>query len=174
MAQCDYCGATILFGGVKENGLRFCNQQCQQQGIVLAGVGDIAEKVPQDLLIEHVNEIHQGLCPRCGSRGPVDLHTSYTIWSALVVTSWQSKPQICCRHCGIKSKLGGAVFSSIFGWWAFPGGFFTPFQILRNLGGIFLSPDPSVPSEKMQNFIRINLAVQLFELSQQQQQHEDE
>ena len=31
MAQCDYCGATILFGGVKENGLRFCSPQQQHE-----------------------------------------------------------------------------------------------------------------------------------------------
>ena len=32
MAQCDYCGKDIIFGGVREYDLRFCNKKCRENG----------------------------------------------------------------------------------------------------------------------------------------------
>ena len=164
MARCDYCGTTILFGGVTDNDLRFCNENCHQQGFLLA----VADQVPEDVMLQHVTELHQGNCPQCGGQGPIDVHTSYIVWSALVMTSWKSRPQVCCRACGIKSKLGGAVFSGIFGWWGFPWGLIaTPIQVLRNIAGLFSSPDPATPSAQLENVIKVDLAAQFVEARQQ-------
>ena len=32
MATCDSCGTTILFGGQRHAGLRFCGDACLEQG----------------------------------------------------------------------------------------------------------------------------------------------
>ncbi|MBX6316663.1 MAG: hypothetical protein IRY99_27680, partial [Isosphaeraceae bacterium] len=140
MASCDYCGTTLLFGGVRDGDLRFCNEKCHQQGFLLA----VADQVPGDVLSEYVRQAHEGPCPKCNGPGPIDVHTSYTVWSALVLTSWRSRPEVCCQACGTKSQIGAAVSSAVLGWWGFPWGLIlTPIQILRNLGGLLSSPDPA-------------------------------
>jgi hypothetical protein len=160
MARCSYCGTAILFGGVRDGELRFCNETCHQQGYLLA----VADQVPEDMMAEHVRQVHQGECPKCGGPGPIDFHTSHTVWSALVVTTWRSNNAVCCRSCGMKSKVGAAVMSGIFGWWGFPWGFvMTPVQIVRNIGGLIKSPDPTRPSKELENVARIHLASQFLE-----------
>ena len=158
MAKCDYCGTTILFGGVKEEEYRFCNQKCHENGFLLT----IAKQIPDDVMEEHLKEVHDGQCPKCGGAGPIDVHTSHTVWSALVMTSWKSRPEVCCNSCGVKAKLGGAVISGLFGWWGFPWGIImTPIQIIRNVAGLASSPDPLTPSAQLENFVRLNLASHL-------------
>ncbi|MCB1231228.1 MAG: hypothetical protein KDN19_13220 [Verrucomicrobiae bacterium] len=155
MAKCDYCGTSILFGGVKDGDLRFCNDQCHAGGQLLA----IAQQIPPDLLEETVRETHQGNCPKCRGRGPVDVHTSHRVWSALLLTNWSSRPQVCCRSCGVKSKLGDMVFSGVLGWWGFPWGIIvTPVQIIRNFFGMFGGPDPARPSKELEHFVRLMIA----------------
>lgn len=157
MASCSYCGTFILFGGVQDGELRFCNQNCQQAGYLLR----VAEQVPQDITWQQVQLAHQGNCPKCGGAGPIDVHTSHTIWSALVLTSWRSNPEVMCRSCGIKAKLGGILFSGFLGWWGFPWGLImTPIQIIRNIAEIVSPPDPSTPSAQLQKIVRLHLASQ--------------
>lgn len=166
MARCDYCGTTIIFGGVTDNDLRFCNDKCHQEGFLLS----VADQVPDDVMLQQVANVHQGHCPKCRGPGPVDVHTSYLVWSAFVITSWQSRPQVCCSACGIKSKLGGALLSAVFGWWGFPWGIIaTPIQVTRNVIGLFSAPDPTTPSAQLENMIKINLAAHLVEASRRQQ-----
>ncbi len=112
MAKCAYCGTTIIFGGISDNDLRFCNQECHQKGYALI----LSRELPQDVVNQQVKEIHQGLCPKCQGKGPVDVHLSYQVYSLLLFTSWSSKPNICCRGCGIKRQIGGAIFSLLLGW----------------------------------------------------------
>jgi len=167
MAQCDYCGTTILFGGVNDNGHRFCNQECQQRGVLLT----VSEQIPEELLSQHVNAAHQGECPRCSGPGPVDVHSSYTIWSALYLTSWGTQPQVCCRSCGTKSQLKGLLFSGLLGWWGFPFGLImTPVQIGRNVVGMFSGPDPSEPSAELKKLVSINLAAHALKAVSQRQE----
>ncbi len=166
MARCTYCGTTILFGGVTDAGMRFCNENCHKQGFVLTASGQL----PDDLVEETVREVHEGACPQCGGEGPIDVHTSHIVWSALVLTSWHSRPKICCRSCGIKSKLGGAAMSAVAGWWGFPWGLIaTPIQIGRNVYGLFTGPDPTAPSDQLQTLIRVNLAAEMIAASERQQ-----
>lgn len=157
MARCAYCDTFILFGGNKDGDLRFCNAECQQRGVLK----HIADQLPGDQVNAYIQDVHSGLCPRCEGPGPVDVHTSYRVWSALVMTQWHSRPAVCCRRCGVKSKLGSAAYSAVLGWWGFPWGLLmTPVQIVRNIGGLFVSPDPEQPSEKLENILRLHLAAQ--------------
>lgn len=157
MAKCDYCGSTILFGGRREGALRFCNDKCQQEGILLAA----SQQVPAAVVQQHLWSVHQGSCPKCGGSGPVDVHTSHRVWSALVVTSWSSRPQVSCRSCGTKSQLADTVFSLVLGWWGLPWGFLmTPIQVGRNIAGVVGGPNPSQPSPQLEKILRLSMAAQ--------------
>ena len=155
MAKCDYCGTTIIFGGKKDANGRFCNQKCQGRGALLA----LSKQVPEATVREQVWKTHQGPCPKCGGSGPVDVHVAHKVWSALVLTSWSSTPQLSCRPCGRKSQWAGAGFSLLLGWWGFPWGLIlTPVQIGRNLVGIGKSADASSPSPELEKLVRMTIA----------------
>ncbi len=166
MATCAYCGSTILFGGKKDGDLRFCNDSCYQKGFLVA----VSNQVPDHLVQQHMQEVHMGNCPKCNGRGPIDVHTSYRVWSMFLVTSWNSIPQISCRSCGIKSQLTGIAFSGLLGWWGIPWGIIiTPVQIVRNIAGIISGPDPLKPSPRLENLVRLNLAGILVEQNRSHQ-----
>ena len=117
MARCDYCGSTILLGGARSGDLRFCNAKCQQNGQMLVA----SRQIPQDVVEKHLWEIHQGACPVCQGRGPIDVHTSHKVWSALLLTSWSSQPQVSCRSCGVKASFRISCSRSCSAGGAFPG-----------------------------------------------------
>ena len=155
MAACNYCNTMILFGGRTEGTLRFCNDACFEKGYLAQN----AARIPRDVVEAAIDEVHQGECPKCNGDGPVDIHVSHTVWSAVYLTSWNSKPQMCCRSCGRRSQLGGLVFSLFLGWWGFPWGLImTPVQIIRNLSGMFGGPPADRPSDQLENIIRLDLA----------------
>jgi hypothetical protein len=157
MATCDACGSTILFGGKRDANGRFCNAKCQARGGLLA----VARQVPDATVREQVWKTHQGMCPKCKGPGPVDVHVSHKIWSAVFLTKWTSTPQISCRSCGRKSQWGGLAFSTVLGWWGFPWGLIiTPIQIGRNLVGITRSADASTPSPALEKVVRMTIAGQ--------------
>ena len=157
MGKCDYCGATILFGGVKDGNYRFCNDKCHQRGYVVT----VAGQIPDEVVRKAALEIHSGFCPRCGGRGPVDVHMIHKIWSAFLMTSWSSTPQISCRSCGVKGILGGTAFSFFLGWWGVPWGFImTPVQVSRNVYGLLKGNEHvSRPSEQLEKLVRMDIAV---------------
>lgn len=162
MPRCSSCGTVIVFGGVREDDARYCNEKCRGQGFLAA----VARQIPEELVAQRLEEVHQGACPKCGGPGPIDVHTAHTIWSAVWFTSLKQKPQVSCRACGIKAGFGGILFCGIFGWWGFPWGFLlTPVQIIRNVVGIFSPPDPDLPTEKLENVVRGHLAEQVVEAS---------
>jgi hypothetical protein len=155
MAKCDYCGTTILFGGKRDANGRFCNQKCQGRGALLA----LSKQVPDASVKEQVWKTHQGLCPKCGGSGPVDVYVAHKVWSALVLTSWSSAPQLSCRSCGTKSQWAGVGFSLLLGWWGIPWGvILTPVQIGRNLVGMGKSADASSPSPELEKLVRMTMA----------------
>lgn len=157
MAKCDYCGSTIIFGGKRDANGRFCNQKCQGRGSLLA----LSQQIPEAAVKEQVWKFHQGQCPKCNGAGPVDVHVSHKVWSAVALTSWSSTPQISCRSCGMKSQLTGSLFSLVLGWWGLPWGLLlTPIQIGRNLFGIARPPEPSKPSPQLEKILRMSMASQ--------------
>ena len=107
MAACAYCNTTILFGGTRRGDLRFCNAKCAAAGALAV----IASELPQPEVGRYVGLVHRGKCPSCRGAGPVDVHTSYRVWSAFALTSWSSRPAISCRKCGTKRQLGDTLFS---------------------------------------------------------------
>jgi hypothetical protein len=157
MTPCDYCGTGILFNAIKQGELRFCSTKCAAKAEwVRASLA-----VPDAEVERQVRETHSGPCPRCGGPGPVDVHTSHRVYSALAWTSWSSHPDICCRSCGCKKYLKHGAFSFFLGWWGFPHGLIiTPVQVARNLAGVLGigEPAPDTPSPSLSRMIRLSLA----------------
>jgi len=155
MAVCASCGTTILFGGARDGDTRYCNARCQQRGRLAAAATSAFTE--QELQTELLN-LHRGPCPLCHQAGPVDVHKRYRVWSALVITSYRTVPQVSCRRCGVKGQLGDSAFSLVCGWWGIPWGLaMTPVQIGRNLSGVFGGPDPTQPSPDLERAVRLML-----------------
>ena len=158
MAKCSFCNSTIILGGVRQGDLRFCNNKCQQEGALLF----VSQHIPGDAVTKRVSDLHQGKCPKCQQAGPVDIHTSHSIWSALVVTTWKSSPQISCTPCGKKEKIKATIGSFFLGWWGFPWGILgTPVQITKNLWGLTQTPSAFVPSSQLEKVVRLTMAAEL-------------
>jgi hypothetical protein len=171
MAKCAHCGATILFGGVREGDDRYCDADCQALGTT----GRVAALLPDDLVDEAVAQAHAGPCPQCGGDGPVDIHTSHRVWSALVMTSWSDHPEMCCRSCAVKNKLVSIGFCGVLGWWGFPWGLLaTPIQIGRNVFGLFGGPRPEVPSEALRQVVVLGLGHHVQQELEQRRAHHEE
>ena len=158
MASCDYCNSFILFGGARDGNLRYCNDKCRQAGTLLR----YSHTLPIDFVKKHVAEVHQGACPKCSGRGPVDVHKAHRVWSALVLTSWSSSPEMSCKGCAVRRQLGSILFCGVLGWWGFPWGLIlTPTQIVKNVIEMVGGPKPSQPSELLERAVRMNLAAQV-------------
>lgn len=157
MATCSYCNSYMLFGGKRRDDLRFCNTECLQRGM-LKHSGD---QLPQHEVQSYTEKVHSSPCPRCHGPGPVDVYTSYRVWSAILFTSWSNRPAVSCRSCGVKRQLGGIAYSFVLGWWGIPLGLLaTPIQILRNVFGLLFPPGSNKPSAKLENMLRLQLAAQ--------------
>jgi hypothetical protein len=158
MASCAYCNTTIILGGKKDGDLRFCNADCLRKGALVR----LARQLPPAEVQRYVANVHRGMCPECSGPGPVDVHTSYRVWSALFMTSWSSRPALCCQSCGTKRKWGDTAFSLFLGWWGLPWGVLvTPMQLGRNLVGMVRTPDPQAPSPAMENLLRLGMAAEM-------------
>lgn len=160
MAACSACNTTILFGGVRDGEKRFCNDDCHYKGYLLA----VAREIPPDTLDQQTRSVYHGMCPNCQGPGPVDVHTSYRVWSALLMTSWRNQPRISCRSCGTKAQLGDAAFSLFLGWWGFPWGLImTPVQITRNIIGLSSRRRSDTPSAELGRMVSMDMAARLIE-----------
>ena len=154
MTRCDYCGSTILFGATRDGQRAYCNASCAEKGILAAQ----SREIPDDAVRAEVARVHGGPCPKCRGAGPVDVETSYRVWSAIYVTNWSSRPQVSCRRCGVRARLGDTVYSLLLGWWGFPWGFLiTPIQIVRNIAGLFRGVS-AAPSPQLAGMVRLRMA----------------
>lgn len=155
MASCGSCGGMVLLGGERSGGKRFCDKKC----LARCTLFKIANELPGDLIQRQVDAVHKNGCPQCRGPGPIDVHTSYRVWSAVYVTSWSSHPKVSCRRCGTRHKIQDALFSLLLGWWGFPLGFiFTPVQIIRNLAGIARKHTAGQASQALEEMVRLDLA----------------
>jgi hypothetical protein len=163
MAACAACSTTILFGGVADGQDRYCNNKCHQRGYLVS----VARQIPPETLREHTGAVYRGACPRCGGPGPVEVHTSHRVWSALLLTSWQSNSRMSCRSCGRKGQAGDALFSLVLGWWGFPWGLImTPIQVGRNIVGMLRSSDSNGPSPELERAVGQAIAAQWVQQQQ--------
>jgi hypothetical protein len=168
MANCTYCGSFILLGGkTDQTGTgRYCNDRCQQAGNFIA----LSAHVPRQHLDRMVEELYRGNCPRCGAPGPIDVHKAHQVWSALILTSWSSKPELSCKSCATKRQLGAMVFSGVLGWWGFPWGLIlTPVQVARNIAEMAGGPKTGAPSELLHKYVRIQAGAQVWQQAAQSQ-----
>ncbi len=164
MSKCAACGRTILFGGVKDGANRFCNATCQRN----AALHQAAAQVPAEQISQQVRTIHSGRCPKCHGPGPVDVHESYRVWSAVLVTQYRTNQTIACRRCGTRARLGDLAISTVAGWWGFPFGLImTPVQIVRNLVSMAKTPDPRQPSPRLEEVVQLQLAAEAIGHRQQ-------
>lgn len=165
MAKCAACGTTVLFGGKKLDGLRFCNNKCLSKGQLAIA----ADQIPDELVATQAREIHAGACPVCQeNRGPVDVHTSHKVASFLVMTWSSSTPRVSCGACGTKAKLGALVYSLLLGWWGIPWGLImTPVQISKNVAALLRSDESLNPSVELEQLVRANIASQHVNANQQ-------
>jgi hypothetical protein len=160
MASCDYCNKTILFGGVRQNDLRFCGKACQ-----LKAHSAVAAQFHPDDVEQLVNNIHQGKCPICNGDGPIDVQLSHEVWSAFFLTRWVTKSKIACQRCGNKARTKALLSSALLGWWGIPWGLLiTPMQIIRNISGLSAGA-PSAPSSKLKRIVMQRLGAQALQQS---------
>jgi hypothetical protein len=166
MAKCAYCGTGIFFGGVRAGDKRYCNRKCYEDGTVIAA----ANQVSPDIIREQTELLHSGNCPRCHGRGPVDVHTSYLVYSFIVMTRWSNVRQISCRGCAAGEQLKKLGICLVAGWWGIPSGLIlTPIQITRNIIGLLSPPDPARPSPALERVVRVHIGTQLLAQSRAQQ-----
>lgn len=158
MAKCAACKKTILFGGKTSREYRFCNDKCAQYAPVLHTADELSNEE-----VDKVTEvIHKGVCPMCNkSKGVVDVHTSYHVWSAIFISSWKDVPEVSCKSCASKRQIGAFISSFFLGWWGFPHGLVaTPIQLVKNIAGILGGPSITQPSEDLKRTIRLQMATQ--------------
>jgi hypothetical protein len=166
MPSCSYCGRYILFGGVKTEAQRYCNDVCHTNELLR----DAAMSVPDSTLEERVESalearveaVHSGECPQCGGMGPVDVHRAHTVYSFISVTKWQSVPIVSCRGCATRQQYRSILKSALLGWWGVPYGLLlTPLQIGRNIVGLMGGPEAAIPSEQLRSVVRHMIAAEL-------------
>ncbi len=153
MARCQNCNAIIVAGAVKHGSLRWCSNDCRRR----SATRDVATIVPDAVIDKTVLDIFHGRCPQCKGDGPVDLRSSYVVWSAFLFTRFYNDSKLCCSKCGRINKVKSFFISGIAGWWGFPTGFVvTPVQLVRNLIGL-TDADTRDPSAALREFVSIEL-----------------
>lgn len=159
MASCAQCGSTILFGGVRDGGVRLCNDHCfRERQILIAAEAHISP----DTLRWEVQRVHQGSCSRCLGPGPVDVHRAYSVWSMFVVSVWREHTNVCCQACARGLIFSKLAFTAILGWWSIHGLFCTPAFLVRNILSIVRPPDPRQPSVHLEAVIRAYLVERIL------------
>ena len=155
MAKCNTCGSFILWGGITHGAVKYCSNKCVQT----AATEVLGQTVAEDQLEALVNEVRNGPCPQCKGPGPVDIHTSHSVMSFVVMTRWKSTPRMSCQRCGQREQLKSLGISMIAGWWGFPWGIiFTPLQVSRNLNALASPAGRNGPSEELRKALRTVLA----------------
>ena len=158
MTTCSNCGKAVGRRAKREGPFVFCDDKCRERGLLQY----LSGRVPEEELVQYVKSYHAGPCPKCNGHGPVDIHNSYWVYSLVVLTSWNTVPQISCRECGVKSQIKNTTFSLACGWWGIPFGFImTPVQVIRNVVAMFAAPDPSQPSAKLATLLKVHRAALL-------------
>jgi len=100
----------------------------------------------------------------------VEVHTSYRVLSAVVVTAWRSCTHVCCRSCGRARQLQDLALTTFLGWWGFPIGILlTPVYVVRGLMAVAAGDveEHAQPSAALLDAVRQRLALELMEAAEQ-------
>jgi hypothetical protein len=156
MATCASCGNSILWGGVRLNGSRYCGQKCCSQD----ELGRLAASIPEQAVKIEAKKIRNGNCPVCSRRGEeIELRKSYKAISYVIVTRWGVYPIVSCSSCHRKKVLGDFILTLCFGWWGFPWGMIiTPVQLIRNICAVATDTKTSEPSQELCSAVRTMMA----------------
>lgn len=160
MGACSQCGKSILFGGRRLDGRRYCSAACaRSHPLNLA-----ADQVPLDILQRQVSEWRQSRCPRCKRQdAAIDVYEHHRVHSLLLMTQWSTRRSVCCRRCGRRDQLLSTLYCLGLGWWGFPWGLLmTPVQIVRNILGL-CQVEPARPTTAFEHVVRRQIARHYFE-----------
>ncbi|MBD8879534.1 hypothetical protein IHE49_03460 [Rhodanobacter sp. 7MK24] len=129
------------------------------RGVPTEHLNGVRPDVPEHEVSRYAQAIKQGPCPLCQRReSAIEVRESHWVWSALILTRWQTKRVVCCRKCGVHENWSALVFCMGLGWWGFPVGILvTPYQIVRNLLVIASRSDKTKPSEALLIFAKADL-----------------
>ncbi|WP_165249761.1 hypothetical protein [Paludisphaera soli] len=159
MQACDQCGSRILFGGVNQGLRRFCGEACAHQAYWAPRV----RAIPAAVIEERLRRTHEGQCPKCQGPGPVDVHFSCWVYSAMFFTRFGSRAEVCCRSCGRSNQLRDGLFSMAFGWWGLPMGLLgTPIVLFRDMVAAvgLVGPRADTPSPALRDVIEVRTAAE--------------
>ena len=153
MARCASCNTRIVFGGVKDGGTRYCNDDCHRVGYFMS----LANQLSSDAIERFALDLKRGACPKCGKSGTsVDVYKAYRIWSLAILSSWSSNPELSCRTCATKRQIGSIFYSGVLGWWSIPWGVLgTPVQVVRNLGALLSGSKSGKPTKLLLNHVKL-------------------
>jgi hypothetical protein len=159
--RCFHCGKTILFGATESGGYTFCNSTCSSTAYRQISANEFY--LSENYIQEMARKIHSSNCPQCKGPAPVDVHFSYSIWSAIVIYSIQNKSHICCRRCGRDKQIKDIFSSFLLGWWSPMGFCMTPVQIIRNSIALFKRDSFSQPSTSLYTVILQRSKLQIMQ-----------
>jgi len=156
MAPCYACGRTVAFGGVKDQGFRFCSKEChKRKASYLRQMGNVSDSSA----VAEAERIRAGRCPRCGKNGGVDIHKSLFVWSAILITKTQENKFISCSSCARKKQAFDTLGTAALGWWGIPFGLImTPLGVLLNIVQMVGSSRKGEPSKLLTQYAREVLA----------------
>lgn len=158
MNRCAACNHLILWGGEWAGSDRFCGMDCLHSWPLFS----VSSELPDNLVREHAEVVFAQECPRCGGRGPVDVHFSSYMWSLVVYSSIRSVPIVACRRCAHRRQAVDALGTLLCGWWSFPVGVLgTPIVVGRNLLRMMLKGRRAEPSKDLLRLVRLRLAADM-------------
>ena len=166
MAKCAHCKKVILFGGVEEQGERFCNKSCLANFTPSWAVA-FARAIPREIILPEVQRRQQGVCPICGGEGPVDVFLSNRVVSEVYFTQHKEAQHVGCAGCRTRRLLSDSLICLLLGWWSLEGIVHSVLGLGKNITGLVKGHDYSVPSMNFIRAVRLEVAREYIEHLQQ-------
>lgn len=155
MAKCDSCRALIAWGGIKEEGYRYCSERCMEQG----RLDRVTRAVPRDLLDRYLRAVYEGDCPQCGGPGPLDVYGATRGWIDMRIVLGERLPPISCRSCGAKTELRAVLKSAALSWWLPFELILMPLSISQSILRMAMKRRQSGPSPQLERRVKVELAI---------------
>jgi hypothetical protein len=164
MSKCATCGKSIIAGGIKDQGFRFCSKPChQRQAPFLSKIGQVSE----DAVDREMTRVRALRCSRCKRNGEVDMHSSAFVYSMIIMTRFGQNKHLCCKSCALKAQAKDTLSTAALGWWGFPFGLImTPISLVSNVAQMVATARRKEPSAAMRLYIKQQVARQLVAQAQ--------